>query len=437
VFRDGEHWLAFGDSITQRGLYHAYVELYYATRFPGRELTVSNAGIGGDRTTGAVRRVGWDVLAKKPTVVSVMFGMNDVDRFLYDEGKAGAEVEAARRQALEVYRANQRAVVARIQASGAKVILLTPTIFDDTAELAAPKQTGINRALEEYAAAVESLALETGAACVNFHRPMHALNQAQQAANPEFTVVGPDRIHPGPPGHLLMAYLFLKAQHSPALVSRLTFDAAGGRVLAVENGEAAGADAAPAGGLAFRWKAHALPFPVEAAAATVRAWVPFDAELNQEILRVVGLAPGRYAVKIDGSEVRVWTAEELDLGVNLALEPATPQYRQAQEVAQRVRQRFDLVAGVIRSLAMAEHLYGPRDDGPFTIERMEPLLARARESWQGKPPARSIQDAVERYTERKGKESGFEATARQLAGEARELARPREHRYEIIPATGR
>jgi len=313
--------------------------------------------------------------------------------------------------------------------------LFTPTIFDDTAELAGnvPKQAGLNPGLARFADVVRELASESGASCVDFYEPMDRLNRQMQAANPAFTLVGPDRIHPGAPGHLVMTYLLLRAQRAPSLVSRVTVDAASRRVVTVENGEAEWADAPPAatGAVVFRWRARALPFPVDAAATPARAWVPFDAELNQEILRLSGLKPGRYELSIDGQPLRTWTAEELAAGVNLAVEVGTPQHRQAAEVAKLLRTRHTLIAGNLRFIAMAEHLYGPRDGTSPTATLMEELLAPVPTTWRERPPARSIQDAVEHYVERKTNQAGTEATARKLASEARAHAQPREHLYSV------
>ena len=41
---------------------------------------------------------------------------------------------------------------------------------------------------------------------------MTAINSTGQQKNPAFTLCGSDRIHPDNDGHMVMAYLFLKAQ---------------------------------------------------------------------------------------------------------------------------------------------------------------------------------------------------------------------------------
>ena len=63
-----------------------------------------------------------------------------------------------------------------------------------------------------------------------------------------------------------------------------------------------------------------------------------EKQLNQETLRVTGLAPGRYALSIDGNLVDTFPPEVLESGINLADYP-TPMFHQAQSVGWLVRDR--------------------------------------------------------------------------------------------------
>ena len=71
VLRQNDRIVFLGDSITEQQLYTNYVETYLATRYPELRLTFFNAGWGGDTSSGGTRRLERDVLALKPTVVSV------------------------------------------------------------------------------------------------------------------------------------------------------------------------------------------------------------------------------------------------------------------------------------------------------------------------------------------------------------------------------
>ena len=76
-FTDGDRAVFLGDSITDGGHYHSYIWLWYMTRFPYMNLSVFNAGIGGDTAADMFKRLDGDVFSKRPTVLMVTFGMND------------------------------------------------------------------------------------------------------------------------------------------------------------------------------------------------------------------------------------------------------------------------------------------------------------------------------------------------------------------------
>src|SRR5688572_22820147 len=76
-FKDGDSVVMMGDSITEQHLYSNYVEMWSVSRFPAWKLTFRNVGIGGDRSVGGKNRFKRDVLAHKPTALTVDFGMND------------------------------------------------------------------------------------------------------------------------------------------------------------------------------------------------------------------------------------------------------------------------------------------------------------------------------------------------------------------------
>lgn len=335
LFKDGETVCFFGDSITHGGRFHSYIYDYYLTRFPDRTVRFVNAGVSGDSAGGAQGRLADDVAANKPAAVVVMFGMNDVGRGNY-VAEPNEQQRAAQRQALERYRANMERLTARLRAEAGepRLLFVTPSPFDQTGvNDRNNNQPGCNDGLARCAEIVRELAAQNKGTVVDFHAPMTALNLERQRSDPSFTIIGPDRVHPGAPGHLMMAWLFLKAQGAPALVARVEIDAAAGRVVASENATVTGLEKRD-GGWSFTVLEQALPFPVDPAARPLLAWVPIERELNQEVLTVRGLAPGRYELRIDGAAVDQFDAEALAKGVNLASNDATPQVRQARAVAQ-------------------------------------------------------------------------------------------------------
>ena len=334
MFRDGETVCFLGDSITNGGRFQAVIYNYYLTRFPERTLRFVNAGRSGDTAGGALGRLQEDVIDKKPTSVAIMFGMNDVNRGSYvaqpDETKL-----AAQQQALDGYRKNMATVAERLrtEAGAPKLLFLTPSPFDQTGvNDRNNNQPGCNDGLGRCADIGRELATQSHAEVVDFHGPMTAFNLEQQKKDPNYTLVGPDRVHPGPPGQLMMAWLFLKAQNAPAVVSKVKVDAATGRVVASINAEVT-AVAKMHGGVTFTVLEKALPLPVDPATKAIVALLPIEQDLNQELLAVSGLATGTYQLTIDGAAAGQFPAAALATGVNLAFNEATPQFKQAQEVA--------------------------------------------------------------------------------------------------------
>src|SRR5215831_7897849 len=80
--KDGDTVVFYGDSITDQRLYTTFTETYVLTRFPKLKVTFVHSGWGGDRVTGGGggpidTRLARDVYTYKPTVMTIMLGMND------------------------------------------------------------------------------------------------------------------------------------------------------------------------------------------------------------------------------------------------------------------------------------------------------------------------------------------------------------------------
>ena len=334
TFRDGETVCFLGDSITHGGPYHGMIYAYYLTRFPDRTIHFVNAGIAGDTAGGAMGRLEEDVLSKSPSTVVVMMGMNDVGRGNYVAEPTEKQKEAQARS-LNGHRANMDKLLARIQAeTDAKFILMTPSPFDQTCVNDRDNnQPGCNDALGKCAEGARELASKYKAAVIDLHGPMTAFNLRQQKNDPTYTLIGPDRVHPGLPGHLMMAWLFLKAQEAPALVSAVCFDAAAGRVAEASNATVSEIHR-QGDGWAFTVLEKALPYPVDEKAREMLEAIPLEKTLNQETVQFKGLADGSHVLLIDDTPVACHTAAEWAAGINLAFNPAAPQVQQAQKVAE-------------------------------------------------------------------------------------------------------
>ena len=119
-FKDGERAVFLGNSITDGGHYHSYIWLYYMTRFPFMDITVCNAGIGGDTAADMFDRLDGDVFDKKPTVLMVTFGMNDTGYFEFGWDNAAEATEKKFQQCYD----NFKLIEARL-----KTLKLMPYIY--------------------------------------------------------------------------------------------------------------------------------------------------------------------------------------------------------------------------------------------------------------------------------------------------------------------
>src|SRR5512132_563562 len=80
--KTGDTVVFYGDSITDKRLYTTFTESYVLTRFPQLRVNFVHSGWGGDRVGGGGGgpidvRLQRDVFPYKPTVMTIMLGMND------------------------------------------------------------------------------------------------------------------------------------------------------------------------------------------------------------------------------------------------------------------------------------------------------------------------------------------------------------------------
>ncbi len=348
ALRDGDRVVFYGDSITQEGGYARLVEEYVRTRFPAWDVRFHNAGVGGDTVRGgwagdAATRLERDVIAWKPTVVTIMLGMNDGGYKPFDP------------MTLAQFGEGYRAIVAKLKATrpGVRQTLILSSPFDDVSRppLFAPGYDDVLRRLGCYATA---LGAQEGATVVDFRNPLNAGIAAVARDNPELArLVIPDRVHPGTAGKLVMGATLLRAWNAPPLVTHVEIDAASKTVSAAENTEVGGL-AVVDGGLAWTQADRSLPLPLSFDDADTELAQRAGADLEglaRQPLAVRGLAAGRYELRIDGQVVGRFTEAELAAGVNLARFD-TPMRRQAFRVRwsvgdshERQRVRRQLMAG--------------------------------------------------------------------------------------------
>lgn len=347
-FKKGDRVVFVGNSITDGGLYHSYIWLYYMTRFPEVNITVINAGIGGDTAAEIYKRIDGDVLDKKPTYLITTFGMNDSGYFEYNG--EGAE-EFADRKVQASYDAYKMIEERYKKLPGVHQVIMGSSPYDETAIIEGNTPfKNKNKAMLRIVDFQEKSAKANGWEFIDLNKPMTAINERIQVTDPTFTLCGSDRIHPDNIGHMVMAYLFLKGQgFAGKEVVSTDIDASKAQVISTSNCTVTGLKK-EADGISFDYLANALPYPLDTIA---RGWgmhrsqsevtqaVPFTEEMNQEILKVTGLK-GNYKLLIDNEEIGTWSGEEYAKGINLATLSNTPQYQQALKIMHLNAERWEI-----------------------------------------------------------------------------------------------
>lgn len=396
--KSGDRVCFYGDSITEQRYYGMDVEAFVRTRFPGLAVEFVNSGVGGDKVSGGWAgavdvRLERDVFPFRPTVVTIMLGMNDAAYHAFDP------------PVFEKFQQGYEHLLASLQEHlpDARIVLIEPTPYDDITQ---PPNFpgGYNATLLKYAAYVRELAAKHHLACVDFMTPLVEVTKKAMAEDPKLAAqILPGRIHPSALGELVMSEALLRAWHAPSLVTSVTIDAATHRVTTATNTTVTDVVANDSG---LRWSQHdeSLPFPVLGLhdewpqfPPTQRDWgaltfftppprrdwskanplaelllrlTDFYGVLDQQPLKITGLEAGDYTLAIDGHDVGTLTSEQLAAGINLA-EKHTPMLEQAYRVRdlvwKQVSWRFFAWRGIQTQLAF--------DDDPAVQTAAKNLVA--------------------------------------------------------------
>ncbi|MEO6151323.1 MAG: SGNH/GDSL hydrolase family protein, partial [Mucilaginibacter sp.] len=208
-FRSGDRVAFLGNSITDGGHYHSYIWLYYMTHLPNQRLTILNTGIGGDDVVQMGNRLEEDVLPKKPNVIAFVWGMNDTG---YSEWYKPDAKEVGERKLARSFASYNVTADKLAKLGGIRKILMAGSPYDENVKIKGNLYPGKAEAFAKVIDFQEKSAKQRGWELVDFYHPMREINKKWQLTDSLFSLTPTDRIHPDNDGHMVMAYLFLKAQ---------------------------------------------------------------------------------------------------------------------------------------------------------------------------------------------------------------------------------
>ncbi|HWG44280.1 MAG TPA: SGNH/GDSL hydrolase family protein [Gemmataceae bacterium] len=191
-----------GDSITEAGAgpkgYITLVKKALAEKHKDLNLQVLGAGISGNKVPDLQRRLQRDVLAKKPTVVVIYIGINDVWH---------GEKDPARGTSKEKFEAGLKEIIGKIKDAKARVILCTPSVIGE-------KTAGANKLdakLDEYANISRRVAREEKVPLCDLRKAFVDHLKKNNPDNKDRTILTSDGVHLNEAGNRFVADLMLKA----------------------------------------------------------------------------------------------------------------------------------------------------------------------------------------------------------------------------------
>ena len=201
MFQDGDVICFLGDSITANGRWEAEV---FQTLIKKADVKCYNCGASGSRADIVIDYLHPFCLAKKPTYVSIMFGVNDIDRWACSKAYKAThnDSESVVEKALLNYAEHMEKIVLACQEYGARVILCTPIPYDEYSE-SAEENLRCDYALEKCAGIVRGLAKKYDCVLVDLRKNLLPLIS-------QTSLICPDRVHPTDEGCHVIAQTYLK-----------------------------------------------------------------------------------------------------------------------------------------------------------------------------------------------------------------------------------
>ncbi|HLO46917.1 MAG TPA: SGNH/GDSL hydrolase family protein [Kamptonema sp.] len=213
----GKHKIVtVGDSITEAGKYTGgYVWLlqrYLDMLYPDQKIEIINAGISGNKSTDMQARFQRDAIAKKPDLITINVGVNDVWSAFFDfsTNQLHPKGELPAGVPLPVYRQKLTEMVQAATAAGIRVALLSPTPIREV--LDGPE----NRRLPEYIATMRTIASQNNCLYIDLNSPFReVLMTYQKHAGRSINLLAADGVHPNQAGNRIIAYTILRSLGIP------------------------------------------------------------------------------------------------------------------------------------------------------------------------------------------------------------------------------
>jgi lysophospholipase L1-like esterase len=185
----------FGDSITQQGVAPGgYVDLMNTMLKDQKQdnaYELIGAGIGGNKVYDLYLRMEEDVLAKKPDVVFIFVGVNDV----WHKQSAGTGTDP------DKFEKFYAAILAKLKAANIKVALVTPAAIGERTDFSNQLDGDLNK----YSGMIRQLASKNELPLVDLRKIFLDYNLKNNKDNKESGILTSDRVHLNAAGNRIVA----------------------------------------------------------------------------------------------------------------------------------------------------------------------------------------------------------------------------------------
>ncbi|MBX3239649.1 MAG: SGNH/GDSL hydrolase family protein [Chitinophagaceae bacterium] len=190
----------FGDSITQAGVgpagYITVLQQMLAQAGKDKEFELTGAGIGGNKVYDLYLRLEDDVLSKKPNLVFIYIGINDV----WHKRSHGTGTDA------DKFERFYNRLIDKIQAAGAQVIICTPTVIGE-------KKDNVNELdgdLNKYAEIIRGIAKAKNVGLIDLRKSTVDYISKNNPENKASGILTTDGVHMNEAGNRFLAEQFLE-----------------------------------------------------------------------------------------------------------------------------------------------------------------------------------------------------------------------------------
>ncbi|RYY60861.1 MAG: G-D-S-L family lipolytic protein [Chitinophagaceae bacterium] len=191
----------FGDSITQAGVqpggYITRIDSMSRKEGKSDQFDFIGAGIGGNKVYDLYLRLEKDVLDKKPDIVLIYVGVNDV----WHKQSLGTGTDADKFQNF------YQALIDKITAAGAKIILVTPAAIGEKTDYTNQLDGDLNK----YSGFIRDIAAKNNLPLVDLRKVFLEYNLKNNPSNKDRGILTSDMVHLNDMGNQLVAEQMWKA----------------------------------------------------------------------------------------------------------------------------------------------------------------------------------------------------------------------------------